>query len=353
MALERINPFIKEDRFCLDHLLRYQWASGFTAGRVVIDAACGTGFGSELLARTGAARVVGIDRSVETVEACRNMWAHPNLEFDTGSLEELSARINETVGCVVCFETLEHVEHPEKAVEAIKAVLEPGGLLIGSVPGEMDRLEENPYHLHLFTRDSLHKLLGRSFANVAILQQEFHLCSMIATADPDAPKPVASRSIDLLQLDFGKAGNRVDTYIFMASDSALPEPPPESGALSRSAWLTEHLDALKAYQELKATSNDYMRFYSLYNTLFAENGDLQRRFENLLHWGQYHYEKATGREPDEHYLKSIENAQSRRENALYEQVLQLQGEIGELKGLLVSQDLSQPPLGDGKRVCGD
>ncbi len=42
------------------HLERYRWAAKFVAGKRVLDVACGTGYGTALLANAGAAQALAV-----------------------------------------------------------------------------------------------------------------------------------------------------------------------------------------------------------------------------------------------------------------------------------------------------
>src|SRR5882724_12375095 len=65
---ERLVPGTLEwDLYQVEHKQRYDWASGYCKDKRVLDVACGTGYGSAILAQKGAARVVGIDISIEAV----------------------------------------------------------------------------------------------------------------------------------------------------------------------------------------------------------------------------------------------------------------------------------------------
>src|SRR5688500_15232961 len=52
-----------------EHYARYFWASALVAGRRVLDAGCGVGYGSRLLHGAGAAEVVGLDVSADAIQA--------------------------------------------------------------------------------------------------------------------------------------------------------------------------------------------------------------------------------------------------------------------------------------------
>ena len=65
----------------VEHWHRYHFAARFAAGMRVVDAACGEGYGSALLARS-AASVVGADISPAAVAHARRAYAGvANLSF--------------------------------------------------------------------------------------------------------------------------------------------------------------------------------------------------------------------------------------------------------------------------------
>jgi SAM-dependent methyltransferase len=129
---------LREDRldiYQLSHLRRYQFAqTHIERGAVVADFACGTGYGSVLLA-SRAARVVGGDRDEATIAAARSRYGgNKNLEFQLVDLIDLS-----TVGAfdsIVSFETLEHFSITDlgRLLFKFSQALRPGGNLIFSTP---------------------------------------------------------------------------------------------------------------------------------------------------------------------------------------------------------------------------
>jgi 2-polyprenyl-3-methyl-5-hydroxy-6-metoxy-1,4-benzoquinol methylase len=87
-APERIVPDATEPGIVALHEKRYAFALSFCAGKDVLDAGCGVGYGSAILA--GAARrVVGVDRSEEAISYARERYARPNVEFVVDDLLEL------------------------------------------------------------------------------------------------------------------------------------------------------------------------------------------------------------------------------------------------------------------------
>ena len=60
--LERVLPNDERTKFLFqEHTIRYLFASQFTVSKTVLDAACGSGYGSAILSESGATKVVGID----------------------------------------------------------------------------------------------------------------------------------------------------------------------------------------------------------------------------------------------------------------------------------------------------
>lgn len=341
MALERIDPFAREDRYSVDHILRYAWAGTAARNKRVLDAACGTGFGTTLLAHSGAAWVTGVDRCEQTVARCREEWPLTNAEFLVASIETLREIDRKPFDVAVTFETLEHVADPERALHALKAALMPCGVVIGSVPGETEANDFNEFHLHRFQRKSLETLLRNVFRGVKIYRQRFRLCSEIDTGESNEVVPMRWGSRRVLHLDFGHADGVTDSYLFVASDNSLPSLPSDAAAWSREAWLAaEHFTstAVGGLDQLHRKLGD---INTEYRRLFAEKGDLQRRFKNVLEWGKFHYEQLHGRKSERHYLQAIEEAQSKREEHLRRRVDEIQydlsqaeKEINNLKAML-------------------
>ena len=73
------------------HLAAYHIARGYCAGKTVLDAGCGEGYGAALLA-TAARRVVGVDRDWAAVAHARARQRRPNLSFACVDLEKLASR---------------------------------------------------------------------------------------------------------------------------------------------------------------------------------------------------------------------------------------------------------------------
>src|SRR3989339_2196620 len=78
---------IKSNRIKADTLTRYVFASTFVNDKVVLDAACGSGFGTFLYAQE-AKSVWGIDFSKETIEYAQKNYQKENIKFSSVDLLE-------------------------------------------------------------------------------------------------------------------------------------------------------------------------------------------------------------------------------------------------------------------------
>jgi SAM-dependent methyltransferase len=153
-----------------EHLGRYLFAVDFLRDfgpSLVVDAACGVGYGTaELVAVADAA--VGIDADPCVLVESRQRFAASGARFVRADLEtdDLGAFLGgELADAVVSFETLEHLLRPEAALARFAALLRAGGCLICSVPNAAHEarmaalLPRNRRHRQLFTFDSLVRLL--------------------------------------------------------------------------------------------------------------------------------------------------------------------------------------------------
>jgi SAM-dependent methyltransferase len=125
---------------------------------VALDAACGTGRISALLAERGH-RVIGVDSSPEMLARAREHI--PDAEFRLGDLHDLPVEVD-TVDLIVCALTLTHQPDLRPVLAEFARVLRPGGHLVlsdihpegilrGSVPpvyGPSGRPGRLPAHLH-------------------------------------------------------------------------------------------------------------------------------------------------------------------------------------------------------------
>jgi SAM-dependent methyltransferase len=164
---ERFVPWLSGE-IAYEHWHRYAFARRFVAGRTVLDAACGEGYGTALLAR-GAAQVIGLDLDPAAVVHARGAYAgQPRLTFECGSVAAIPLP-DASIDVIVSFETVEHLpaaDQPQMIAEFAR-VLTPGGLLLISSPNRKvysdDTGYSNPFHLHELYREEFAALLSAAF----------------------------------------------------------------------------------------------------------------------------------------------------------------------------------------------
>ncbi|MHB1426118.1 MAG: class I SAM-dependent methyltransferase [Gemmataceae bacterium] len=151
MVPERLIPGTLEwETFYHEHEQRYRFFVERFVGLDVLDAACGVGYGSFLIANAGAKAVVGIDIDSRTIAYARDHFAHPRVTFSVVSAEQLT-KLGQTFDVAVSFETVEHLREPSRFFAEVRRVLRPDGLFICSTPNRdfagKEEKNANPYHL--------------------------------------------------------------------------------------------------------------------------------------------------------------------------------------------------------------
>jgi SAM-dependent methyltransferase len=148
-----------------EHWHRYLFARQLVAGKSVLDAASGEGYGSAWLAHS-AASVVGLDIHRPTVEAARLRYRASNLTFEVGSVTAMPFA-DASFDCVVSFETLEHLEGQEQMLAEIRRVLRPHGFVLISTPNRSEYTERrefhNEFHVLELDQEEFRALLDKRF----------------------------------------------------------------------------------------------------------------------------------------------------------------------------------------------
>lgn len=179
---ERFLPNVAGE-IAYEHWHRYAFALRHVQGKRVLDAACGEGYGSALLAEAATA-VTGVDIDPAAVDHARRVYGgRPHLRYEVGSVTALPLP-DASVDAVVSFETIEHLpaaDQPAMLAEFAR-VLAPGGVLVISSPNKFRysdaRNYANPFHLHELYRDDLARALDAHFPH----RRWFHQTPLLASA---------------------------------------------------------------------------------------------------------------------------------------------------------------------------
>jgi len=170
--MERIVPGEAAERLYPDHLERYRFASRFVEGRVVLDVACGVGYGAPILHGAGARRYIGVDISPEAIGVAEERYrCSPGVSFRVGDACRLSGIGDASIDVAISFETIEHLAEPGYFLANLRRVLAPGGLLIISTPnrtlsnplGNLDSAPGNPFHIREWNPKEFEAFLKSSF----------------------------------------------------------------------------------------------------------------------------------------------------------------------------------------------
>jgi SAM-dependent methyltransferase len=164
-----------------EHLARYAWAAPLARDRRVLDAGCGMGYGTAMLARAGARSAVGVDIAEEVVEVAV-ADAEPGVELVAGDVRELPFD-DASFDLVVCFETIEHIAEQDAAVAEFARVLAEDGVLVVSSPNPDAYPAGNPHHVRELRPDDLAALVSRHLPHVEVHRQLDWIGSAVLRSD--------------------------------------------------------------------------------------------------------------------------------------------------------------------------
>lgn len=185
---ERFIPEQTDIELEIEHLNRYRFARQFVSGKAVLDAACGEGYGSSMLAQD-ASRVVGIDISEESISHAKMRYASNNTAFQVASISDLPFGAAE-FDVVVSFETLEHVDETcqQMFLQEILRVLKKNGILVISTPNHKiyKQRGENHFHVRELEFEEFRELLGEKFKYIHFFSQQNEICNAIASPEQEA-----------------------------------------------------------------------------------------------------------------------------------------------------------------------
>jgi 2-polyprenyl-3-methyl-5-hydroxy-6-metoxy-1,4-benzoquinol methylase len=177
------------------HLLKYQKALALLDvhdNETVLDAACGSGVLTNMIAEQSNASVTGIDFSEAAIAFCKHQYKHDNLSFITSDLKEKTFA-PESFNKIVMLEILEHLQPADAQVILANQFeyLKPGGKLVMSTPNKqslwpaieflLDAMKLTPkmkdeQHVKLYTPSALKKVV----TDVGFTVHQLHTSHFIA-----------------------------------------------------------------------------------------------------------------------------------------------------------------------------
>ncbi len=166
-SLERIYPDTENDSqeksaqsTLAIHLERYLYAAKNLFPGLIADIACGSGYGSFLLATDYSQhieKIFAIDNNSEAISYARINYQHTLIDFQ--QMDAFNYTPPAMLNTIISLETIEHLKNPQKFVTKLSGFLVKGGRFIASAP-VTPSMDANPYHLHDFTTLSFKKLFS-------------------------------------------------------------------------------------------------------------------------------------------------------------------------------------------------
>jgi len=208
---ERTVPGLAEENYWFRrHEVVYERLADRCAGRDVLEAGCGEGYGADLIADV-ARRVIGLDYDESAVAHVRARY--PRVEMHHGNLAALPLA-DCAVDVVVNFQVIEHLWDQGQFVDECLRVLRPGGVLLMSTPNRITfspgrDTPINPFHTRELNAAELTELLTSEGFRIEGVYGVFH-------------------GARLVELDERHGGSIIDAQI--------------TRALADAPWPTELLD---------------------------------------------------------------------------------------------------------------
>ena len=266
---ERVVPGLVDPNLFNEHLARYRFAARFAEGRQVLDAGCGSGYGTAELAN--AARVVAMDISGEATAHARLTFSRSGAHFLQGACESLPFA-DASFDLVVAFEVIEHLERWREMLAEARRVLRPSGVLLVSTPNKAFYAESraeagpNPYHVREFEYADFEAALEELFPHVQLWNQNHSESISFVPAFPtrngalDAPADTVPEEAHFF-LAACSLSPIADTGAFVwlpTAGNVLRERQHhiallESELEQKNAWLAEALDAKAKVQNEHTT----------------------------------------------------------------------------------------------------
>lgn len=178
---EQLIPGTVSPAVFQQHVARYRFAARFAHNKLVLDAACGVGYGTAILAEV-ATHVWGVDVKPGCIMFAEQTYGSPRVSFVVGDVLSLPFPPNK-FDVYVCLETIEHVADAPRLLEEAARVLKPGGRIVISTPNRrvtnpgkgLYARPTNPFHQREYTLKELTRLLRQAgFVPEEIAGQEWH-----------------------------------------------------------------------------------------------------------------------------------------------------------------------------------
>lgn len=255
---ERMVPAYSKGKLVYgEHIVRYEAVKDIVKGKVVLDIASGSGYGTAIIANY-AKKAIGVDLESEAIKYAKKNYPAKNIEFLQGDGTKIPLD-DKSVDVVVSCETLEHIEAYDTFMKEIKRVLKPDGLLVLSTPNDIEFPEGAHYHVHEFEHAEFKKLVKKYFKN----SKPYYQATWIYNALLDEKELNTEWEKDVKTLNAAPVKlDKVLYFYFLCSNRAIKEKLEPIGAISEH-WSTrgmlEHNAKMDKY--IKDTIKHYEKIF--------------------------------------------------------------------------------------------
>lgn len=166
----------------------------------VLDIACGSGYGTEILSSLG--RAVGVDMDPDAVEYANTNYADKRTSFKIGNADDLDfLKSLGSFDAIVSLATVEHVADAYKYMGWIRRALRPGGASVVCFPSVVTMDWAIPHHKRDISKKAASRLFERTGFKV---KKDFfqnhkldirHLINEVSPEENEIPVPPLSQWI--------------------------------------------------------------------------------------------------------------------------------------------------------------
>ncbi|MCX5724452.1 MAG: class I SAM-dependent methyltransferase [Nitrospirae bacterium] len=169
---------------------RYFFARPYVTGRVVLDAACGMGYGTVMLSGS-AQRTVGIDRREHAISYCLNNHDKSVVQFAQACGPQL-AFDDAVFDTVVLFESPGPISDVDGLMKDLHRVLKPGGVLLLAAANRRCVRPARRGPILQCTVEELQEMLAKYFHVSEIWGQGYLSSKDLVLLDPTGVKGLVS-----------------------------------------------------------------------------------------------------------------------------------------------------------------
>ncbi len=248
-----------------EHFHRYAFAKNLVANKQVLDAACGEGYGSSLLAAY-AKNVEGVDIDEKSIAHATSRYPQKNTNFQQASVTQLPFSDNQ-FDVIVSFETLEHLAEQEQMLAEFNRVLKEDGIIIISTPDKKHYSDEqdfsNEFHVKELYKQEFKTLLDKHWQHQSWYAQSLAFHSVLEKIDAQNKHKYGTDIFSDDELITNQAFIKPVYYVVIATK--------EHNKLPQISDLHLFADSQQSvYQHYNKTIKDYIYLANKHNALLKE-----------------------------------------------------------------------------------